>query len=322
MNRRDFLALLAAGAAAGALPAPLRCAMAGTPDAPVAVAGRRSALLSVYHQSAASGRTVYEKVVQRMLNLGLSRFAGVPKPADAWPRILKGAQKVLIKFNRAGAEALNTTPALLKMLLASLAASGYRPDQVMLLDVTAQQQRDAQTHPPILGWQAQPVQVLGRPEHLSAALDWADAVVNVPFMKDHHLAGVTGAMKNLSHGLIKSPANWHADRCCTAIAHFYALPQISAKVRLHLCNGLRVMVDGGPDGRNAHIIDHRRLLFSADPVAIDAYAYRLIDHARATSGLKDLAEDKRPPTYLTLARTLNLGQCDLDHVDITELECG
>jgi uncharacterized Fe-S center protein len=190
----------------------------------------------------------------------------------------------------------------------------------MLLDVAPEVHRQFETRTPIPGYSENPVTVLGREEHLAAALDWADCLINVPFIKDHHLAGVTCGMKNLSHGLIKTPARWHGDRCRQSIPHLFNLEPIRSKLKLTICNALRIVYDGGPEARLECTADHSRLLFATDVVALDAYAARLIDQVRGAHDLRDLAEEHRPATYLSVARDLGLGQSDLDRVDVTDIE--
>lgn len=336
-TRREFLTTLAAGAAASAgvaaWPALLRGdgASAGhsarsgklAPTAPSQgelEAGPRSRLLSVINQVTVRGNQVSMKYLSAMFAAGLTRWVGADSEKDAWNAVVKPGEKVLIKFNRSGAEGLNTTEPMLNLLLDSMEKAGVERKRVMLLDVSADVQRRCNTAPPLLGFSEEPIHVLGRQEHLHQAVEWADCIINVPFVKDHHLAGVTCAMKNLSHGLIKRPARWHGDRCREAIPHLFATPAIRDKVRLHIVNGLRMVVDGGPAARQEHIVPGHRLLFGDDPVAIDAYAARLIDAERGARGLRDLAEDNRPPQYLQVARKLDLGQSDLDRIALTELE--
>ncbi len=326
-TRREFLRRSAATAAAVAgLPLAGQLALAAPGDGllpappPEANPAAGSRLLSVVNPVVVRGHTISLKFLTRMFATGLTRFAGADTEKHAWQSIIKPDEKVLIKFNRSGADGLASTEAMLEVLLGSLDKAGFSRENLMLLDVSVSLQREAKTANPLLGFEDEPVEVLGRREHLHQAVAWADAIINVPFVKDHHLAGVTCAMKNLSHGLIKRPAQWHDDNCRQAIPHLYAIPAIRDKVRLHIANALRIVVDGGPAARVENVVPNNRLLFGTDPVAMDAFAARLINTERGVRGLKDLAEADRPPRYLTVARQMDLGQPDLDRVTITEME--
>jgi len=282
--------------------------------------GPRSRLVTVVNPIVVKGNAVNVKYLRQMLAAALLMHVGCKQERDAWNALIKPDEKVLIKFNRSGAENLIITDPMLEALLGSMAEAGIGPERIMLLDVSVRQQRLSRTVVPVLGHEDKPVTILGQTEHLVKALAWADCLINVPFVKDHHLAGVTCAMKNLSHGLIKTPARWHNDRCRDAVPHLFALPAIRGKLRLTLCNALRIVVEGGPAVREDFIVNNNRLIVGADPVAIDAFAARLINQERGARGLRDLTESKRPPDFLAVARDLKLGQPDLDRVDILERE--
>ncbi|MDD4891861.1 MAG: DUF362 domain-containing protein [Phycisphaerae bacterium] len=320
-TRRQFLGSLAVGAAAISLP---RFASATADGALPAPDGARSRLVSVFNPIVVKGALVNETYLARMLEVGLLHFTGEPSVRNGWRKLLgpKPTPKVLIKFNRSGADAIATTKAMVAVLLDSLRSADIKPDQVMLLDVSPEIQRSSGAAKPILTFEAQPVTVLGKEEHLSAALAWADCLINVPFVKDHYLAGVSCAMKNLSHGLIKTPARWHGDRCRDAIPHLFNLEPIRGKHRVTICNALRIVYDGGPEAKSECMSEYSRLMISSDVVAMDAHAARLIDQVRGAHSLKDLAEERRPPAFLTVARDLKLGRCDLDRLDVVDVDAG
>lgn len=319
-TRRQFLAGIAAGAvAAGVLPG-ARVVRAAPATQPAAALPARSRLISVFDQMVFRSGQIHARTVTDMLNEGLTRLTGGLRPRDAWQSIIRPGQKIAIKFNRCGAGVIGTTPAMAVALIESLATAGFGPGQIMLLDVSGELVRTTGTRPPIVGFRDAPVDVLGRAEHLAAALDWADCLINVPFVKDHFLAGVTCGLKNLSHGLIKTPARWHGDRCRESIPHLFALPDIRGKLRLTVCNALQIVYDGGPEASIETLAQHNRLLLSFDPVAIDAMAARIIDQVRGLRDLKDLNEAGRHPAYLAIAQQLNLGHCETESIDIHEVE--
>lgn len=323
-SRRQFLGSLAAGAAVAAVGLRgARAAVPATPDPALpAPDGARSRLVTVSNPIVVKGQLVNETYLNRMIEVGLTQFCGEASVRGVWRRLLQPTRqtKVLIKFNRSGADTLGTTQSFVRVLLHSLALADIKADQIMLLDVSPEIQRTAGTVPPIVGYSATPVTVLGKTEYLSAALDWADCLINVPFVKDHYLAGISCAMKNLSHGLIKTPARWHGDRCRECIPHLYNQEAIRGKHRLTICDALRVVYDGGPEARLECTSEYSRVLIGSDVVALDAYAARLIDQIRGAHELKDLAEEHRPASYLTVARELKLGQGDLDRVDVVDVD--
>ncbi len=105
----------------------------------------------------------------------------------------------------------------------------------------------------------------------------SDVIVNICKMKTHQLETITGAVKNMFgcvHGLSKSKS--HAK---FPDAHSFAQMLIELnlilKPRLHIMDGVVAMEGNGPaSGRPRYM---NVLLFSDDPVALDATFCRLID---------------------------------------------
>jgi hypothetical protein len=119
--------------------------------------------------------------------------------------------------------------------------------------------------------------------------------------------------------MIKHPARWHGDRMRQTLPSICGLQEIERKHKLTVVNALKIVVDGGPTVLQENIKEEDRILIGTDMVAIDSLGGRLIDQERGRRGLKDLAEDNRPPTYLNAARDMKMGQPELDRVDLIEI---
>jgi hypothetical protein len=116
-------------------------------------------------------------------------------------------------------------------------------------------------------------------------------------------------MKNMAFGTVEKPHLNHAV-VNEAIARLWTLDEIRSRVRLNLIDGSAVLYEGGPKYNRAAHVPHECVYATADPVAMDAVAYELIELLRAENGLKSLAEVRRPPRYLELAAELGLGVAD------------
>jgi len=74
-------------------------------------------------------------------------------------------------------------------------------------------------------------------------------IVAIPVLKDHHAAGVTGALKNMSHGSVNNVARSHSNSF-TAVCNQF-IPQvvtnaiIREKFALHIMDGIRGVYHGG-----------------------------------------------------------------------------
>lgn len=152
-------------------------------------------------------------------------------------------------------------------------------------------------------------------------------VVAIPCLKDHRSAGVTGALKNISHGSVNNVARSHANHftnvCNQFIPQVVSHPMLRSKFVLQIMDGVRGIYHGGPmsqqEGRWSW--DNNALLLATDPVALDRIEWQLIDAKRKLEGLPPVAAsgktaidptgiegfDVRQPQHIALAATLGLG---------------
>ncbi len=177
--------------------------------------------------------------------------------------------------------------------------------------------------------------------HLSLIVTrMVNKIVNIPVLKDHGSAGVTLALKNLSHGLNNNVARSHLARvarldgvsgpnqCNTFIPTAAGQAPIRQKAALHILDGLIGVYQGGPACERTW--PYRGLLFATDPVALDHVGWDIIDRKRVREGLPPVAKmsllsalpaerqaggrpevfDRRQPEHIILAGTIGLGVFD------------
>jgi hypothetical protein len=156
-----------------------------------------------------------------------------------------------------------------------------------------------------------------------------DKIVMLPVLKDHGSAGVTGALKNMSHGSVNNVARSHStpdtNACNTFIPEVVSHPILRKKCVLHIMDGLRGVFNKGPFGLNPEFAwEYNALFLATDPVALDHVEWRIIDEKRKASGLPPVAAsgktaldplgaegfDVRQPQHITLAGNLGLGIFD------------
>ncbi len=124
-------------------------------------------------------------------------------------------------------------------------------------------------------------------------------VINIPCLKDHRSAGVTLALKNMSHGMNNNVCRSHApgvyrigggvsgpNQCNTFIPTAVAQQPLREKVVLHVLDGLIGVYEGGPGSWNPTWGTWARqsLFFATDPVAMDHVGWDVIDTQRALQG--------------------------------------
>jgi uncharacterized protein (DUF362 family) len=156
-----------------------------------------------------------------------------------------------------------------------------------------------------------------------------DKIICLPCIKDHHAAGVTGALKNMSHGLVNNVYRSHSNPQGIAMVAFIPAvvshPIIRKKCVLHLMDGTRGVWEGGPYGKDPEWLwDYNALLFATDPVAMDHIEWDIIDAKRrqmkvppvgavgrlGSDPFKHEGYDIRQPQYIALAGQAGLGYFD------------
>lgn len=154
-------------------------------------------------------------------------------------------------------------------------------------------------------------------------------IVALPCLKDHGSAGVTGALKNMSHGSVNNVARSHGtpgtNVCNQFIPEVVSHPVIRKKFVLQIMDGIRGIYQKGPFGNNPEFAwDYNALFFATDPVAMDHVEWQIIDAKRKAKGLPPVAStgrlamdplgtegfDVRQPQHIALAGALGLGLFD------------
>ncbi len=136
--------------------------------------------------------------------------------------------------------------------------------------------------------------------HLSMIVTrMVNKIITIPNLKDHKSAGITIALKNLSHGMNNNVARSHIsgiyrigggtsgpNQCNTFIPTAINQRPLLEKATLHICDGLIGVYEGGPGSWNRTWGTWRRksMFFGTDPVAMDHVGWNIIDTKRAEMG--------------------------------------
>lgn len=170
-------------------------------------------------------------------------------------------------------------------------------------------------------------------------------IINVPNMKDHSAAGVTGCLKNIAYGEFSNVARSHQygkTNTFSFIGTLASVEPLRSRTVLHVMDGLKGVWHGGPFAPNPRFTFYpKRLLLGTDPVAVDRQLLDIINEKRkaekATSvwdrsaqslegGQKRFATDPnanlfvREPGHIEYAAGLGLGIYDKDRIQVTEIQ--
>jgi uncharacterized protein (DUF362 family) len=195
--------------------------------------------------------------------------------------------------------------------------TGYDPDEFMTMELVGQGEdpKDDRT----------------RRSHLGLLVTRrVNKLVMLPVLKDHGSAGVTGALKNMSHGLVNNVCRSHStpdtNVCNQFIPQVVSHPIIRKKCVLQIMDGVKGVYQGGPGASKPEWTwENNALFFATDPVAMDHVAWRIIDAKRKEKGLAPVGAvgklgqdadregfDVRQPQHIRLASSLGLGIFEFD----------
>jgi uncharacterized protein (DUF362 family) len=328
-TRREFLAQVAPVAAAGvwiprtsAVAAPSEAA--AKPPPRVAVA-RDDALVRGASEE-------HGELLRKMLDAAMQKITGAPDPVTAWRSLFRPSDRVGIKVNTLG---LSTSPAVVHAIVASLCSAGIPAGNIIIWDrfdvelaragfklnksSSGPQCRGTDAVQVAGGYQSE-VEVSGSIGSCFSRIvaEQVTALISVPVLKDHNLAGVSLGMKNF-YGAIHNPNKYHDRNCDPYVADVISHKFILPKWRLTVCDGTRAQYHAGPTRHPGFAWGFGGLIVGSDFVAADAVATDLLEKHRKEKGLPSLEAEKRPTKHIATAAARGFGVADLGRIERIEV---
>jgi uncharacterized protein (DUF362 family) len=276
---------------------------------------------------------IRNKKVKEMILEGVKELVRAPSTPAAWKSLFGPADFVGIKLSCLAGRQLSPHPEVVEGIVAGLRLAGVKDENILVWERT---NRELVRAGFTLNTSKKGVKCFGSDAlelPYDATLEFAGSVgscfstilstyctalVNVPVLKDHDLAGVTLAMKNL-FGVIHNPNRYHDNNCNPYIAELSTHPYIKDKQRLVICDGLLAQCHGGPSYKQQWAWDFAGLIISQDAVAADAVGADIIEKKRKEMGLKPLKDEGRPPKYIATAARLGLGENQLNKIKLIKI---
>jgi uncharacterized protein (DUF362 family) len=297
---------------------------------------------------------------------GMQELTGADGWVDAWKRFFEPGDVVGIKVNPVGMPHVISAPEVLREIIAGVMSTGVKAQDIVVYDRYRRQFLQAgfdKWLPEGVRWMhavedyeeiqlaiegydpdhfmemalVQPGQDLS---NLTMRRSFAskfitksvNKLVNLCVLKDHQSAGVTLALKNLSHGLVNNVARSHSsftlNACGAFIPAVVQMPTIRNKAVLHIMDGIKGLYHGGPGAKPQFVWEHKHLYFATDPVAMDHVGWRVIDAKRVGVGKAKLVDDKpdnfshfvhRQPEHIEIAGAMGLGEWNWDKIERREI---
>jgi uncharacterized protein (DUF362 family) len=361
MNRRGFLALPGACALAHAdtARAPIPDYRTVSPHAP----RQRHGMPGPYPGRVVrvrSDRVIDEgadrvdaDTVREMLARGMCALTGDTDAGASWRRLFQPADVVGIKVNCVGRPHVMSSPEVVSEIVRRLIAAGVPAEQIHLYERFTQHLEESGYGPHL----PEGVQLHGaeavrgsndaydpfvyvetsffgeddtRSNLVRLVSDRLTKVINVPVVKDHGAAGITGCLKNIAYGSFSNVARSHAHR----ISHTYsfigtlaAVEPLRSRTVLQIADGLRAVWNGGPFAANAKFRFYpKQLVVGTDPVAIDTLLLDVIEERRRAEKAPSVWDRSAPgnlvrePGHISYAAALGLGVADRARIAVRDIE--
>ena len=300
--------------------------------------------------------------VREMMDRGMRQLTGEPSGLRAWRRFISPTDIVGIKVNCVGRPKVVSSPEVVAEIVRNLTELGVKPSQICIYDRFGErlEEMNYDLHLPkgvlIHGAEASRGSIrhydpatyveadfFGEDDTRSemiAMISKFTKIINVPNMKDHGAAGVTGCLKNIAYGSFSNMDRSHRYRqthTYSFIGRLAAVEPVRSRTVLQIMDGLRGVWHGGPFAVIPRFIFFpKQMMFGTDPVAIDRLMLDVIEAKRKAEGAVSLwdrtvpeGKDRnnpnvsvyiREPGHIDYASTLGLGVADLAKIRVKEID--
>jgi uncharacterized protein (DUF362 family) len=304
-------------------------------------------------------------VVNRMLSEGVRSLTGAKNDNDAWATFFSPGDVVGIKVNCSGAPNIMSSPELVGGIVGNLIKVGLKPDQIyiyerfldQLLSVHYERYVPEGVHivavetprGSILGYDPRTyveVNFFGEDDTRSNLVRLVTGrftkIINVPNVKEHQAAGVTGCLKNIAYGNFSNVARSHMQARTNTLSFIGTLASVEplrSKTVLNIMDGIRGVWHGGPFSTEKKYRFYPKLLmFGTDPVAMDRMLLDIVAEKREAEGALSLWDRSpanidprahrdfhkntfiREPGHIEHATRFGLGEYDKKRIRVTALE--
>lgn len=329
-------------------------------------------VVAVSHPGSIIDDVFQAEPIAEMVDRGMAELTDGESSVDAWREFFEPGDVVGIKLNPVGQPAVISSAETVRAIIAGLESAGVRRRDIVAFDRYEDQfinagfdtwlpegvrwasasekylnvQMDMDGYDPDVYLELPLVNPEYAPEYRlddrhirrSYAAKFltrdVNKLINLCLVKHHQSAGVTMALKNLSHGLVnnvnRSHVNTTANACGIFIPAVVDLPVFREKVVLNIMDGVKAAYHGGPGGTVQHYAwEHKTMYFGTDPVAMDKTGWKEIDKKRLEVGRLPIATMKPDQhsqwlngqvEHIELAGNMGLGVYDDAQIDVRRVE--
>ena len=371
MRRRNFLQLAAAATARAGPTADTPSYRVATHFAPAAHPGMPGPypgkVVRVHSDKSIDSTTSQVDVptVREMMSRGMKGLTGEKNERDAWAHFIEAKDVVGIKLNCSGAPNIRSAPEVVAAIVENVIALGVPAKNIYLYErfldqlTSVHYDRYVPQGVNIVAVETPRGSVLGydpatyvevdffgeddtRSNMIRLVTERFTKIINVPNMKDHGAAGVTGCLKNIAYGDFSNVARSHQGQKTNTLSFIGTLAGVEplrSKTVLQVMDGLRGVWHGGPFSVLPQFRFYpKQIVFGTDPVAIDRLLIDVIEDKRkaekAVSVWDRSSEHLKPgrsrdpnfnqfirePGHIEYAGKAGLGVYDIGKIKVTGIE--
>lgn len=327
MDRRDFLRTTGVAAA-----------LAGTGLLPGSAFATRSAgpgdVVKVVHPGMMGRQFPVEEIARTMVFTAVQRLTGETDPGRAFAHFVSPGDKVGVKVNCLAGRFSSTSREVAYAVVAGVRAAGVPDANIMVFDQYPWALLQARYHAPDLvggvrtahhdevadGFTDE-LRLLGCRFRWAKNFLWCDKVISVPVIKDHNLAGITCAFKNIACGVIDAPPHIHR-AIHEVMPRIYASDEVRSRVSLIVTDASVIQYSNGPKVDLAFRQPLNTVFATTDPVAMDALARDAVEATRAEKRLPSIVRQNRAPRYIDVGAAMGLGVADPAQLRVDEVTLG
>ncbi len=313
MKRRDFIRTTISGSMALGMTSEWACANAeDMPSPSVAHGAEKSRVVIASRSDVRSDKTINADSVQKMVDSAVENLFQ-QKARFVWRTLFSPDDTVGLKVNCLAGKLFSTHQEIIWSVVERLKEAGVKKNQIIIWD---RWNLDLERAGYKLQTRSNDVRCYGNDHvgftrrifeygsvgsQLSKILyEQCTKVINFPVLRDHGIAGITGALKNY-FGAINNPNKYHINCGDPYIADLNRVYPIRKKSVLTLCDALTAQYEGGPPLMSQWAWNMDSMLSATDPVAMDQIIWDIIEEKRAENGIESLEADGRKPTYIATA---------------------
>ena len=349
LDRREFLTRLAAGiggigGALSTLPAFAQLSSGQLqPDA--TQTGPLTPVIEAIGKKVWDGDRLDEDAVSELMDQAMMKLTGRASAKEAWRDIVLPDDIVGIKINPLGGPELSTHSIIVDKIVEGVYGAGVLKKQIVIWDrfedhllnagyPIRQEDGEVRTiasdtegigYDDEVFYESEKDSVTRRENESTRSrysrivTQEVDVLINVPVLKHHAMAGVSGCLKNLAFGSVDNTRRFHGKPiyCNPAIGEILEHKVLKEKLVLNIVDGLVASFDKGPTYHAESAWKYGGLFISTDPVILDVLVLQTINQKREEMELDSVS---KLANHVNTASGLGLGTNTLDQVDLQKVE--